>query len=798
MSIRNIFFTLLVRQIKTDTISFVINLTGLAIGLAMAAVTIVFVLDEWGYDTSFPTHQRVYRILTQNPSDNRMWASSPLPLGNDLSLKFDEIEACAPQYVAGPMELKNGDTFITEKGLICTSANFFRVFGIEAEQGSTAHFDLSPDQLMLSRSLARKYFGNADCTGKPLVMRYRGNEHTMMVAGVYDDFPANVTVRPSMMANMDFAAEHLAHTVITTNDTPPNAQYFKESWEPGAFFTNYLLLKENTDVRFFAQKLTAYGHGIKNNDGGLELSLQPLEDIYFGSASITDNNKGDLGNPGMLYLMASVGLAILVIACINYFNLASAQTLAKTRSLAVRKMCGAPRSSIVGQTLLESTAVCIMALPIAMALAHAVLPPVSGLLNKSYTLSMGRNLPAVLAFLGALAIAMGVVSGLAVSAKQASFSLGNALKGTYQTAQGKFGMQKAMVVFQMAVFIVLIATMALVRKQINYAFDKDLGFTKEGLLRVPCGDRSYDLLKQELAKEPGVLSVTGALWVPPHKGKMSISVPKADDPTQQVLVNGDFVDYGFVQTMGMKLIKGEDFTRGKHTSGVLVNETAVATLGLTDAVGEKTAFGTVVGVVSDFHMYSMREQIPPMIIGLNPSMCREMVVRVHTSHLKQTIASIRQRWEATPGTAPFDFNFTDDVLAQMYDSDLRMSQTIGLLAGIAVFIAAMGLFGLSVHACRQKTKEIGIRKVNGAKVSQIMAILNGTFIKWTALAFMVALPVAWYAMQKWLGGFVYKTSPGWQVFALAGLSAFGITLLTVSWQSWRAATRNPVETLRYE
>jgi len=243
---------------------------------------------------------------------------------------------------------------------------------------------------------------------------------------------------------------------------------------------------------------------------------------------------------------------------------------------------------------------------------------------------------------------------------------------------------------------------------------------------------------------------------------------------------------------------GADFDKEKNNNGVLVNESAIETLGLTDILGEKTAFGTVVGVVSDFNMFSIHEAITPMIIGLNPGMSQNVAIRLRTENLPETIKFLEDTWKKTGGTSTFTFDFTNDILREMYESDIRFSKMIGLLAVIAICIASLGLFGLSLLMGKQRIKEIGVRKVNGAKVSEILSMLNKDFVIWVAIAFVLATPIAWFAMNKWLENFAYKTTLSWWIFVLAGVLALGIALLTVSWQSWRAATRNPVEALRYE
>ena len=564
------------------------------------------------------------------------------------------------------------------------------------------------------------------------------------------------------------------------------------------FHTNYLKLKNETPVEAFEKKLSQLGidHSTENNK--LSLSLQPLADIYFGSSKIIDNNAGDRGNLPMLYILGIVGILILIIACINYLNLAAAQAMTQAKGFAVRKVCGAAQNSLVVQMMLESSLISILALPFALILAYFSLPEISLMLGKTYSLTHTNLLILGIAILLLITVFTGALSGMLVSLRSSAFDLIKILKGHKVASSGRYSTRKAMVVFQITVFIALMASMILVQKQINYAFKKDLGFVKEGLVRIPLGDHNYKLFKQEIRKNPNILNVSGALWIPPHKGKMNLSIPKVDNPNELVKLNGLFVDANFAETMGLKITMGTDFEEGANNNGVLVNESAIQALGLKDVIGEQTAFGPIIGVVNDFNMYSIHEAIAPMLIGYNPAMCREIAIKMNTKDIPATIDFLKKTWNSTGGTTPFDFDFTNDTLNQLYDSDIRFSKTIGLLAIIAIAIASLGLFGLSLFMSRQRTKEIGIRKVNGARISEVLLMLNRDFVKWVAIAFVIATPIAYFAMNKWLENFAYKTELSWWIFALAGLLALGIALLTVSFQSYKAATKNPIESLRYE
>jgi len=787
-----------IRHLRSDKINTLINIAGLVLGLAIVSVVIVFIMNEIGYNSCFTKEDHIYRVLNFSTSDNNTWANTPYIIGETLHDKFEEVDKSARLYNIGNIEIKKGEDFISEPKMLCTEGSFADIFGLKLLNGSLTGFDQTDNKVLIGKELSKKYFGSDDPVGKILILRYSGKEYPVEVIAVYEDFPQNVTINASIIGSLNFGLHHLVANLISTGDMKIGEQTIKESWENGYFFTNYLLLKKSTNIESFEKKLKELGneHSISTNN--LSFSLQPLHDVYFGSGKLTDNNSGDQGNMPMLFILGSIGLLILIIACINYLNLTSAQAMTQTKALALRMVCGASRKSLIAQMILESSLVSLIALPFALQLAQIFLPMISHLLGKSYQLTFNYRSAISIGSLIIITVTTGALSGFLVSLKITSFRLTEAIKGNNMTSVKSHSGRKIMVVFQIAVFTTLVSIMILVEKQVNYAFSKDLGFIKEGLIRVHVGDHNYKLFKQEIIKNPNILDVSGSLWLPPSANKMKISIPKFDEHEKLVSVYGIFVDFHFARTMGLKMVRGNDFDEQDNNSGVLINESAIKTLGLKEVLGEKIAFGTVIGVVSDFNMYSIHEAVGPMIIGLNPSMVHEIAIRISTDNLPQTIAFLKESWKTTGGTTTFEFEFTNDILKKLYESDIRFSKVIGLMAFIAILIASLGLFGLSLLISRQKTKEIGIRKINGAKTFEVIKLLINDFLIWVVIAFVISTPISWYIMHKWLENFAYKTGLSWWIFAVSGILALGIALLTVIWQSWRAATKNPVEALRYE
>ncbi|MGV8827311.1 MAG: FtsX-like permease family protein [Breznakibacter sp.] len=783
------------RHLKGNKTNLVINVLSLALALGVVSVITVFVINELSYNHAYPKGERVYRILNYDEGNSMMWANTPYALGTVLPEKSGDIEGVVQQYSITSLEIRHGASFVEEKDILCTNASFFQVFDVEILQGAITDLDQKNNGMALSQSMAKRYFGGQNPLGNLVVVRYEGKEFPMEIVAVYQDLPSNSTFKANCVVNAQFGLEHLLASLITTSDEPVTMQMVKESWQQGLFFSTYVLLGENSSVQSLESQLShlskEYGHA----DEPLHFSAQPFHQVYFNSATFSDNNNSERGSKSVLLILSLTGFLILTMACINYINLTSAQMLTQVKALAIRKVCGATRMNLIVQMVSESVLVALMSFPLAFILAHYSLPYLSQLLGKSYSLTLSQQLDLGLMIVVSITLLTGFITGLLVARHVTGIQTIEALKGDKMIPAGRNYIRQAMVVLQLAIFMVLLTAMIVVRKQVDYAFTKDLGFNMEGLLRVPAGDRNIDLFKKEIIANPNVLGVSSALWVPPHKGRMMITVPMVSDPSTTVTVYGDFVDYRFVETMGLKLLQGSDFIEGGNTSGVLVNEAAIKSLGLTTILGEQTAFGPVIGVVSDFNMYSLHSAIPPMIIGFNPSMNREVVVRIRLDQMHETLNFLKDQWNKCSGTSPFDFSFSDDILTQLYQKEIQLSKTITLLALLAISIAAMGLFGLSIFICKQRTKEIGIRKVNGARIGDIMLMLNLIFGKWVLFAFCLAVPVAWYVMSLWLQGFAYKTELSWWIFLLSGLATLLITAGTVSWHSWRAASNNPVESL---
>lgn len=788
---------IIVRRLMRERLTSLISFGGLTIGLTIVTLVLTFIINELNYNKSFTKSSQIVRILNDDPKSDAVWGNTPFRVGELANEQFAEVENFAHEYSIGNLFVKKGEEYLPEKMVTATEKSFFEIFDIKILHGELNGFDAT-NKVAVSKRFAEKIFGKKSAVNELLKVQYNGVETEFIVTAVYANLPKNGTIKPEIITNIDFGVKHLHKNLYSSDRIVTEAQ-LKDDWKRGIFFTNYLLLQKNTNRKELAQKIEQLGNEHAVEQVPLKLEIQEFESIYFGSGGIMRNGDTERGNKASLFVLGAIGFIILLIACVNYLNLASAQALGQARCFAVSKVCGSSHRNQVFQLILESSIIAVVAIPFALLLSNMLMPQVSMFLKNGYELElfMWKNIE-VFAYIVLIALLIGVVSGLLVSFRFSAVNLIDVLKGKRIKVAASNGVRQTMVIFQLMAFIILISGMFIVKKQIKYAFAKDIGIKQEGLLRASIGDKDYHLFKEKALQVAGVEQISGALWIPPHNGKMVMTLNRVDDPAQTVEVRGLFSDYNFATTMGMQIIRGADFNKENNPRGVLVNESAVSALGLTVVIGEHTSFGKVVGLVKDFNMYSIREKVPPMIIGVNPKMAREVVVRVKTDNIAHTMAQLKDVWNSVEGKEKFNFVFTDEVLRKLYQGEQKLSEVTGWLAFIAIFIASLGLFGLSVLTGKQRIKEIGVRKVNGARIIEVIGLLNRDFVKWVIIALVLAAPIAYMVMQKWLAEFAYKTTISWWIFILAGTIAMIVTLLTVSFQSYRAATQNPVKALRYE
>ena len=793
------YFIIALRTIKRHRGYAFINVMGLAVGMAVCLLIVLFVQHEVSYDRFHTKADRIYRVLVKEEAGGkpRVHRTTPEPIAPALLQTFAEIEQAVrvdPFFEETLVTV--GDRRSYEDGLISADPGFFDIFSFEPVAGDLRTALDAPGSVVLTTTTAHTYFGDTDPIGQVLTITMR-EEKNYIVRGVVEPMPTN---------------SHLSFDLVIHRETRDLTR-----WNT---FTSsvYISLREEADVETFRQKLPAFVEEHANYAYEREvyptLLLQPLTDIHL---------YPEWGMPGAeagpvqyLYLFSAIALLILLIACINFMNLAAARSANRAREVGVRKTVGARRGQLIVQFLGESVLMSLLALGIALILVEVMLPVFNAIIGQHLVLDYGSEPGLLLAFTG-IALAAGLVSGSYPALLLSSFQPTQVLKGTLAPSTSGAGLRKLLVVFQFGSSIVLILAAMIVYNQMQFvrkarlnAHDAQVVIIREGYV---LGDR-FEAFKQAVLARPEAVGV--AKGTIPGTGFIPGWNFYANDTTG-VMQKVDFMGAGadYVETLGLTLVAGRDFVasdftgvegivvgsnREEHRRPIIVNETAVAWLGLDAPVGAfvEKLNGTVVGVVNDFHLMPMHQTIDPLVIQFDPKGTGSILVRLEAGRIAEGLAHLQQTWRTFVPERPLLYAFLDEELDDVYRAELRLGNLFGAFAVLAVVIAGLGLFGLAAFTAEKRTKEIGIRKVFGASVSNLVALLSKDFLKLVLVAFVIGAPVAYFTMQQWLEDFAYRIDLSWPIFLLAGLAGLGIALLAVSYQSAKAALADPVKSLRYE
>ncbi|MBI9068025.1 MAG: ABC transporter permease [Salinivirgaceae bacterium] len=788
------------RRILNDKANSLLKLVGLTISLSLAFVITVFSVHELSYDNFHANADNIYRVVNKAESSDITWATTPFVLGETLLDNFPEIKENVHVFSINKISVKKGLAYIEENNVIAAEASFFNIFSYNLLHGDLELFAKTPNGLILSKSKAFKYFNNYYPVGELLTVDFEGELRDLVVCGIMEDFPKNSSLKTDIITNIDFGFDCLMKKYISSSENPPTKEELKTAWNMGVFFTNFIMVENSTSIINLQNKIANLSQQVENLSSDYNFKLQPLSDIYFNSNAYADNLNLEKGSKALILILILLGFLILLIASINYINLTVAQIFVKNHFIAIRKVCGARRRNLISQITIDSIVFIFLTVPVALLLTFVLLPIALNVLGKEYQLLVFDNGLPIIIIIG-LVILIGAASGFLIGLRTTSYNAIKSLKNQ-MLSSGNFGFRKVLVIFQMVVSVCLITLVLFIYKQTNYSVNKDLGFNKEHLLIINFNSQdkapNYLSFKQAIKSNPNISNVSGSMFTPPHISIMSLTLPKVNEPEKIIGISGLFTDYNFENTLGLELLKGAFPDKEKGINGVVVNELAARELGLTSAVGEQTSFGEVVGVVKNFHISSTHNLIPPVMIVKNQGMVREMIIKTSGSQVFETIGYLKKTWSELGGKGACEVSFFDTKVQELYIADMKFARLIMGCAILAILIAVLGLVGLALFMIKQKIKEVGIRKVNGAKVSEILALLNKDFIVWTIISFFIALPLIYLLVNKWLEGFAYKTAMSWWIFVLGGLITLVFTILTISLQTFRAARQNPIEALRYE
>ncbi|WKN41102.1 ABC transporter permease [Tunicatimonas pelagia] len=805
--IRN-YLKITLRNLANQKLYTFLNVLGLSIGIASCLMILLYVHHELSYDAFHEKAERIYRVgLNGKIADQEVFTTNTTPpLAYTAVEEFPEVENATRIYTHwGNQVIRYGETVISEEDVYMADSTFFDVFSFPLLAGDAATALVDPTSIVIPEDVARKYFGDEPPLGKTLLLGSDKTPHT--ITGVLEKLPDNSHVHFSMLRSMS-AVEY-------SRD---------DGWFNNSFQT-YLLLHEGASSESLEAKLPGlvakYVGPEVQQFLGVSLEdffeqgnkygyfLQPLLDIHLHS-DLQDELEPN-GDITYIYIFAAIGFFIILLACINFMNLATARSANRAKEVGVRKTLGSMRVHLIRQFLSESVLLSLIATVLALVSAGLLLSPFNNLAGKEISSALFAE-PWFLLSLLSLMLLVGLLAGSYPAFYLSSFRPVEVLKGKLKAGMKSSGVRNVLVVFQFFISITLIICTLLVYQQLEYTRTKNLGFEKENMIIIDGAWRldkgKQEALRQDLASQSAIVDASISNNVPPGVNNTTIFRKKGEE--QDILVSTYDVDYNHLPTMKIELLEGRNFSRDfpTDTAAILLNEAAVREFGLDDPLSEEIRyFGggeygshldlKVVGVFKDFNFETLRNNIRPLALMLT-TQGSKISVRTAPGDVSATLATVEELWGQYASEEPFQYSFLDEDFDALFRAEQRLGQVFSVFTGLAILVACLGLLGLAAFMAEQRTKEIGIRKVLGASVANVVVLLSKDFTKLVVVAFIMAIPLAYFIMQSWLKGFAFKISIGPGTFILAGGAALLIAWLTVSWQSIKAASANPVKSLRSE
>lgn len=796
------YLSVALRNLRRHPAYSLINIAGLAIGMATCILILLYIQDELSYDRYHPHADRVYRIVDDIESGGQTVQTAGTPTGWGPALKRDypEIELVVRLRGTESAWLVDlGNTIYYERKVIWAGSDLFEMFSIPLAAGDQSVALAEPYSMVISEDLALKYFGDEEAIGKAVNL---DNRWDFTVTGVMKNIPTNSHLRPDMF-------------VSYSTMTAIQSGWDLDDWEYHRNLYTYVRLRENVSASDFEAKLPAFLErhaGDRYREAGISLrpSLQPLADIHLYSNRESEHEPN--GDIRYVALFMAIAFLVLIIACINFINLATARSEMRAREVGVRKVLGANRMQLIRQFLGESVLMAGLAAVLAVILVHLALPAVNEIAGKQLTLPLTDWMVLAALVLGTTLI--GLVAGSYPAAYLSGFLPAAVMKGSPETGKKGLGMRQVLVVIQFSMSIFLLASTAVIHDQLDYIQTKRLGFNKEYVMVIPIVGSpqlpNTPVLKQRLSGLPGVVGIATTTGVPGMRALPAYGVrPEGMRPEDHLMMATLHVDEHFLDVMNIDVVAGRNFSPDwgtDTTGGVLLNETAVRSLGWgapADAIGrqfDRLSFegvvpGRVIGVVRDFHLRTIHEEIEPAAI-MTSNYHIFVLIRIEPEGITETIGRIEEIWRDVDPRFPLDFTFLDEDFDALYRTDRLLGEIFAVFAFLAVFVACLGLLGLASFSIQQRTREIGIRKVVGSSISGIVILLSKDFMKYVLWANVIAWPLAYFVMTNWLQNYAYTSEIRYGWFLASGMLALAIAWLTIGAHAVAASRRNPVNALR--
>jgi putative ABC transport system permease protein len=788
IALRNIF--------KNKIYSF-INIIGLAVGLAGFILISILIKNELSYESFQKKGDRIYRVVeiqNQEGIGHLKVAVTMGPLSPALKNYFPEIENTTRLKPAPSVFCKIGSEGYYEDGLSFAEPSVFDIFTIPFIEGDPKTALNAPQSLVISQSTAQKYFKNEDPIGKTISFHTVFGVFNLTVTGVIKDYPKN---------------SHIFFDMLAPYKLLENSFSWFKSWNTNSLAT-YVLLKKGVNVNEIENKLPEF---IESNipdkkRSDLQMYLQSLNDIHLYSDDIIyQTYSHNEGSAGTVYIFSVIGLFILLIACINFMNLATARSTKRIKEIGMRKVLGSTRKKLIYQFIGEAIFISFIAFFLSILIVEITLPLFKNIFTDRIINNYTGSMFFLLELIG-ITFLVGILSGSYPAVFLSKFQPAQSVRGAIPLkAKGSF-LRKILVVFQFSIAVALMICTAIVYSQMDFIMHKNLGFNKEHVVYLPIRSKDtrakINLLKTELSKNSQIVSVAAGSGLSGASGSEGSVTVAGSNGQKKLMMRFSYVDFDYIKTMQMKIVMGRGFSPLYPTdsvSSVIINEAAVKKFGWKNPIGkqfEDDPVKTVIGVVKDFNFFSLHSAIGPLIMSIKPNQFYYLLIRIKPGNIPGTIDFINRTWKSVVPGRPFDYSFLEKHFDEIYKNDQQTEQLFGFFSFLAIFIACLGLFGLASYTVEQRTKEIGVRKVLGASVSGVVLLLSKDFLKLVIAAAIIAVPVSYYIMSNWLQDFAYKTKMSPAIFIIVGLTVFIIALATISFQAVKAATSNPIKSLRYE
>ncbi len=789
----------------------IINLLGLTVGTVSCLAIFLYVFAQLGYDEHHENAEAIYRVETiieRDGADSFDTAAASPPIAFALKEDFPEVQEATRVFLtdvfySNLIGAADSDDAYYESRVYMADSTFFKVFSYKFLEGRQETALNGPNNLVLSSYLAKKMFGKENALGKAVRWGSGENAQTLTVTGVFDE---------------NYAKSHLKPNYIVSMSTPGMGTFVQsfQDFATNNFVYSYVKLNSKANALGLQEKLPEFirerGAQDLANAGmdGKVLKLQSVSDIHLYSAE-RKNQIHEVSNVNYLYFLLTLAFFIQLVACINFINLSTARASKRAKEIGIRKVVGAGQNSLMRQFLGESLLLSLFAMLISIPITMLLLPLVNELTNASlvYQDLLNWRIASILMGIG---IITGLVSGIYPAIILSSIKPIRALKSTTILQSGNGTFRKALVVFQFVVSISLVAIVIIVTQQFRFTQNKDLGFSKENLLALRIGtaeaSSKFESLKSSFLNIPGVLNVSSGNYAPSEAilNDNGLYLP-GGNRENNILVKRQGISEGYFQTMNIPLINGREFSPADTLGQIIVNQATLRIFNIKEedalsarliqSFGDDTNEMQIIGVAKDYHFASLKDEIAPLFLYKEEEP-NWLFIKTQTTNYQQLLTSLEQQWKSTVKNVPFDYRFVDKEVVKLYDEEKRLGQISMVFTALAILISCLGLFGLVSFVAEQKKKEIGIRKVLGASVSSVVRLLTKDFIELVLIALVIAVPLAYYFMERWLEDFKYRIDIQWWVFVLAGLFALVITFLTVGLQSIKSAIANPVKSLRTE